>query len=711
MIQLRRAQFKNFRLLRDVEIEFSTDAAKPLTVVRAENDTGKTTLLHALRWCLFGDSALPGGSRAAFRLHPIDWNTANDGPNVLVVVSIEFAAIDEETNSEVIYELERSSQERLLGEVDFATEQSSLVLLKHTSAGVAPVDNPIAMIDSMLPSSLRDVFFIDGDRALAFIEATDEERVKRDRVASAVRALLGLDLLEDSERHVDKARQEAVASIRRLGVGTDVARLAETREDLERSLLELGSALEGNRADLEATEARQRKANQRLKDALAAGAGEHRAVGALLDKEERDLESERTTHRELLESHRRLLNSPSLTVALAPRPIGIAASILADLEERKVIPSTLPSVIEDRLARQECICGTSLASGTEARAHLEALLEESRFIDESKDLLRSLNDSVKRTQRELETDDTWATRLKESQAAILRNANRQTELEVHVTELRAQIRGMESTSLEELERVVTQEEREVKRLSGEIGRTGQQVSTLEDQLKRVDRERASVDRTNARVRSGVMKEMAAKDVLEVIRTTMRVLQGETIDEVSAKMNEIFLSMIIVDSDARSAIRGVRLTREHDIVVEGPGGRMIDPDNDLNGASRRALTLAFILALVKVSGVKAPNVIDTPLGMMGVEVRRSVLKYAALNSSQLVMFLTGSEILGIEELLDEFAGRVYTFSNAAHYPTKLLNDPGTDRIETLVCNCNHRQTCELCRRRTSLAYVDSMEVVL
>src|ERR1035437_780858 len=102
MIQLRRAQFKNFRLLRDVEIEFSTDAAKPLTVVRAENDTGKTTLLHALRWCLFGDSALPGGSRAAFRLHPIDWNTADDGPNVLVVVSIEFAAVDEETNSEVI---------------------------------------------------------------------------------------------------------------------------------------------------------------------------------------------------------------------------------------------------------------------------------------------------------------------------------------------------------------------------------------------------------------------------------------------------------------------------------------------------------------------------------------------------------------------------------------------------------------------------------
>lgn len=198
-----------------------------------------------------------------------------------------------------------------------------------------------------------------------------------------------------------------------------------------------------------------------------------------------------------------------------------------------------------------------------------------------------------------------------------------------------------------------------------------------------------------------MKETAAKDILAVIRGTIGVLQGETIDEVSEKMNAIFLAMIVADEEAGSVVKRVSLTRTHDIIVEGPGGRTIDPDMDLNGASRRALTLAFILALVQVSGVKAPNIIDTPLGMMGVEVRQAVLRYAALHSSQLIMFLTGSEVLGVEDLLDQFAGRVYTFSNAAHYPTKLLNDPGTDRMETLVCDCNHRQSCDLCARRTTI----------
>ena len=80
---------------------------------------------------------------------------------------------------------------------------------------------------------------------------------------------------------------------------------------------------------------------------------------------------------------------------------------------------------------------------------------------------------------------------------------------------------------------------------------------------------------------------------------------------------------------------------------------LDPDKDLSGAQRRALTLAFILGLVRVSGVNAPNVVDTPLGMTSSLVRRSLLEYAAENSTQLVMFLTGSEVQGVEDILDRY----------------------------------------------------------
>lgn len=707
MIQLRRAHFTNFRLLRDVEIEFSTSFDKPLTMIRAENDTGKTTLLTALEWGLFGDDALPA-KRSSLRLHPIDWSAESDGSVVPIKVVIEFAALDEESGTESVFELERSCEERLVDDLEFQASPSHLVLLRHVSGGLKPVDNPVATVASLLPPSLKDIFFINGDRAMRFIEATDEQGVKRQRVGEAVRSLLGLDLLRNARDHVDKSRQEAVSSIRKLGAGTDIGVLAEREQGIEAKIRESQETLDRSRNDLDASEVRHRTADKGLKEALATGAGEQREIGLRLAAAEKDLVHTRSQHENLLVAHRRLINLPSLTLALAPKPLGTALELLADLEKRKVIPSTLPNIIQDRLEREECICGTCLKPGTEARDHLEALLAEAMEIDDSKELLAHLNSSVKRSLQEMSGEDTYATRLKDSQAGIQRSLHREKQLEGEIAELRARV-SREGPSLEQLERMVTQEEREMKRLLGETSRAEQVIRQLESQLRDVDRERRGLEKTNAKVRVGFLKETAAKDILGVLKETMEVLQGETIDEVSEQMNAIFMAMIVADEETGSIIKRVSLTRSHDIIVEGPGGRTIDPDNELNGASQRALTLAFILALVKISGVKAPNIIDTPLGMMGVEVRQAVLKYAALHSSQLVLFLTGSEIVGVEDLIDEFGDKTYTLSNSTHYPNKLLNDPGTDRMESLICNCSHRQSCQLCERRQSSSAGRTSEV--
>lgn len=164
------------------------------------------------------------------------------------------------------------------------------------------------------------------------------------------------------------------------------------------------------------------------------------------------------------------------------------------------------------------------------------------------------------------------------------------------------------------------------------------------------------------------------------------------------MNAFFLEMIGSDQEQGAIIRKAEISPEFDILVYGPRGRTLDPDRDLNSASRRALTMAFILALTKVSGVEAPNVIDTPLGMMSGYVRRSVLRTAIRESHQLVLFLTRSEIADCEEMLDEAAGRVITLTNPAHYPRMLKNKPPISGGTILTCECNHRTKCSLCARR-------------
>ena len=87
-MKLIRASFENFRLLKDVDIEFSTDPRRNVTVFRAANESGKTTMLTALQWGIFGDVGLPQGGRG-YRLHPIDAPT-RQGTRIDISVSIDY---------------------------------------------------------------------------------------------------------------------------------------------------------------------------------------------------------------------------------------------------------------------------------------------------------------------------------------------------------------------------------------------------------------------------------------------------------------------------------------------------------------------------------------------------------------------------------------------------------------------------------------------
>ena len=87
-MKLIRAHFQNFRLLRRLQLDFSTDNNRKLTVIRAENESGKTTILTGLQWAFYGDDALPNGG-SEYRLHPIDWDMS-EGKSVPIVVEVEF---------------------------------------------------------------------------------------------------------------------------------------------------------------------------------------------------------------------------------------------------------------------------------------------------------------------------------------------------------------------------------------------------------------------------------------------------------------------------------------------------------------------------------------------------------------------------------------------------------------------------------------------
>ena len=196
-MKLLSVKIENFRLLKDFNMKFSTGTKKNLTVVRAANETGKTTLLYALQWAIFGDISLPKKG-VDFRLSALD-----QSGEVEISVTIDFLT----TNSRGIessYIIKRTAYESITGTTWKRDKKSGIVLYKQSESGVDKIDHAQGWLKPHLPDDLREVFFTDGDRALSFIEGTDIDQSQK--VEGAIRSLLGLEIIENAISHTRKIK-------------------------------------------------------------------------------------------------------------------------------------------------------------------------------------------------------------------------------------------------------------------------------------------------------------------------------------------------------------------------------------------------------------------------------------------------------------------------------------------------------------------------
>lgn len=701
-MKLLRAEFKNFRLLRDLELEFSIDPVRNLTVIRAANESGKTTILHGLQWAIYGEVALPGKGDD-FRLHPIDWD-ASEGRRVPITATVEFQL---STHRRVGGELRETCRRYRLvraafEDVDSQSRRSAstMKLFELNDSGTRPIPAPEALISDELPPELREVFFTDGDRALSFIEADVALSTKRERVQRAIRSLLGLGVIDDAIKHVRKSAAEVNKKAKQIGSDSDLNRIASRLETMEENREKLEADLEDAKQQFGVFDEKVDEADRKIAAALQKG-----------DKEKlrKDLEH---TKREIKQldiqlaaannEHSALFRSRSIATDLLAPVLARAFDKLEELHDQGKIPYTTIPVLQDRLEAEICICGETLEAsdpgGEKRRAHIQKLIDDSQRADEIQGIITDLYFGAKPPQSGGDAGpNTW---LEDYRKVVERGDGIRSLREDAGRKFRAlemQIDLLPDTDIQGLRETrrqyMNQRDRHLSNQSG-----------LETQLTGLRRERKELEAERDRLLREQKKGARILAELEVTQDVAKVLQSayeritkEELQKVSDLMNGIFLEMIGADPEQGAIIRRAEISREFDIIVYGPNDRTLNPDRDLNGASRRALTLAFILALTKISEVEAPNVIDTPLGMTSGFVKRSILRTAVRESAQLILFLTHDEITGCEAIIDEAAGVVFTLTNPAHYPKILVNDPRIAERKVLRCDCDHRGECQLCLR--------------
>ena len=705
------AKFKNYRLLRDLELEFSTDDDKRLTVIRAANDSGKTTIISALQWCLYGDSSLPGKGKG-YRMHPIDWDVDKDGSTVSISVTIEFEVSKYHTisgNERVSvqkYQIVRSSNEELDGSTnDWKRGKSIVKLFALTSNGAQIIDPPEAVINDELPSELREVFFTDGDRTLTFIDSEISIATKRTRVLQAIKSLLGLSIIEKMREHVKKASSEVNQKAKILNKSGAVGDAAQRMADIEKSIEKHEKELESATEQYASFESAYNEIDKKISIALQKGDKE--ALSRDREDRKRRISRLRMQIDSAAKEHSKLFKSSSLGKNLLSSELSEAFGILEVMHEDGKLPNTTIPILEESLKKGKCICGELLEKDDpNCRTRIDfinQLIQNSQDSDEVQEIITSLYYGASGL---VKGDADW---MEEYQRVVGARDDLSVLLEEEEKEyaaLEAKIDSLPDTNIKKL-----RETKAEYRKQRDKHLSNKSIYSTELVKLNLDRDTIEKDRDKqlAKEEKGKLirtELMIINDVNNLLNSAYNIIINEELSKVSKLMNEIFVSMIGTDPDQNAIINHALIDSNYDILVFGPGNRRLNPDRDLNGASRRALTLSFILALTKVSEVEAPNIIDTPLGMMSGFVKRSVLRTTIDKSRQLVLFLTRSEIADCEDIISSKAGKIITLTNPAHYPNILVNNPHVVERKVLTCNCTHLEECNLCKRR--LDYKEELE---
>lgn len=714
-MKLRRLVVKNFKLLKDVTVVFSTDPARPLTVIRAENGSGKTSLLYALLWGLYGSTrGLPGSSR------DLGLSSTHWPPDLPcdISVRIEFETTDFDTFAgeprpiETRYVLTRSVTEtRRLGR-EVSRQREELIVHAFSDSGAEKLEDATAraLIRRLAPDQLKDIFFTDGDAVQRFITGELGPGARQSAVHDAIRALLGLDSFRTAASDLTRAQKTFK---RRLAEAPGAGGLKLVNDEYERTSEE-HQLLRQKAAKLQEhinniTEAIERR-ETRVYELKGLGdidriRKQRDTAKATLEIANRQVETHKRAQRELFASEK-------LSWALIGESLSKGLAALEVLADQGVIPGTSIEVLRDRLLLERCICGERLAPGSTHRQAVETLLSEQSEVSPEKQRLTALLHQARPlgsiATQAAANHETWLDDLasvETERAAVEKQIRDQAEA---LKECEEALRRLEDADIDRLLEELKRDRNQREAFLTDDRELRLQLDSVEKRLADLEK-REKLARSQAQVSAELQDKVdVTEDLLRLVQQTLETLEGDYLRRASEHMNHLFMEIAgSAPEVARSVFSDVRITPAYEIeVLSGGHGRTLDPDFEINGASKRALTLSFIWALMEVAEVPAPRIIDTPLGMTSGGVKTRFVDLLTKPSGaefQVVLLMTRSEITHVEQLLDERAGVIQTMSCSKDYPVDLVNDWGRDAPHVVVCECSHRQACDICARRDDAAH--------
>ena len=269
MIRFITLELHNFALYPDAHLDFSTEQARPVTLIRGENESGKTTLLRAFLWVLYGEGGLPDVPNVMHPIRPV-WVKSE---RIRTRVALRFEARGSR-GAVTNYKLVREATTKVANGVVEYDDEGATLLFKQIDGNWGQADEQLfaMLMHKYFRPELRDFFFIDADKSVRFVggpEGEHDDTLMRRTTTQAIYSLLGMDALRWSIDRLEKRRTEFLRKVGRASRNVDERQIAADLEELEAKRQEA----EGRQAELqrqaEDAQAELKDAERRLQGDIA----------------------------------------------------------------------------------------------------------------------------------------------------------------------------------------------------------------------------------------------------------------------------------------------------------------------------------------------------------------------------------------------------------------------------------------------------------
>lgn len=646
---------RNYRQFRQVQITFPKRPDSDLHFIIGTNGTGKTNLLNAINWCLYGDE--PHRSKSSQQLPLVNLKTINETET----------GKDCEVEVEVRAEAEQGSPVTFMRRAVFRKHDDGQMVHQGTTFEVRFVDergntkivtdeDAHVWVERFVPEKIREFFFFDGERLDNYFREATGQNIRH--------AVFQISQVELLETRIERRLKEILDDLRK-EAGKTNPQIEEARTRLEQAqvkLEEIQERIEECERQIAIARAKVAEYQEKLQ-----GVPDIEALERERDKLRASITETNDLLRAKEDEKKNLLFECGNVLMLWPA-IEKAAQVIEEKRRGREIPPPIDKdFLEEVLRNGTCnVCGRQLDD--RSRDRVQQLLQDVVLSSDIVIRLVRMETLLRQFRQRVEQ---FEEKIRHVTREIDRYRKELAELTQKMSELDGQIAGYDQERIREWYKERTRFE--------ELRNQNQErLGGLRFMKQQVERER---DEAQRQYHKELEKEEKAKGLkrkeefctraLDVVRTAREAIMRETRERIEGETKGRFIGLLW----KKATFEDVRIEEDYSIsLIHSMGYECL---GSVSAGERELLALSFTLALHRASGFDSPILIDTPVARI-CDVHREnfgkVLGEVSTTKQIILLFTPDEYSEEISRFLEEKA--------SGKYQLKLSSDEREVKMEAL-----------------------------